>query len=369
VRKRALFAGLAVLGAALTLSYVWHFWSSIFLGRRHAEAGPLPPALVAPVAVLAALVLLGGVVVAPASDLAAAASAVSFGDLAAKTPAYHLDARPENLMALATYGLGALVIVSRRRWSGFAVAWALLGERVGPERLYRVTLAGLNRFSRALFAAEVRDLRGRIATVLVPAAFLVAAGIVATPTEGAYRIGAIRPADLPLIVALALAALGALTTTVPRSHLTIALALSSVGYSLAAAFAFFGAPNVALIMVLVETIVTILVLGVLALFPPEVLRRERTRREPRSLRLRDLAVGITAALFALATTWGALSQPSIVGGIASEHLRLAPEAHARNAVTAILADFRGLDTLGEITVIWIAFIGLMALLAGRRVRG
>ena len=369
LERGPLVAGLAVLGAALTLAYVWHFWSSVFLGPRRGEAGPLPPALVAPVVVLAALVLLGGVVVAPASDLAAAAGTVSFADLAAKTPAYHLDARPENLMALATYGLGVVVIVSRRRWAGLAAAWARLGERVGPERLYRATLAGLNRFSRALFAAEVRDLRGRVATVLVPAAFLVAAGLVATPTAGAYRIGLIHPADLPLIGALLLTALGALTTMVPRSHLTLALALSSVGYSLAAAFAFFGAPNVALIMVLVETIVTILVLGVLALFPPEVLRRERTRREPRSLRLRDLAVGTTAALFALATTWGTLSQPSLAGGVAREHLRLAPEAHARNAVTAILADFRGLDTLGEITVIWIAFIGLMALLAGRRVRG
>ena len=37
--------------------------------------------------------------------------------------------------------------------------------------------------------------------------------------------------------------------------------------------------------------------------------------------------------------------------MAQAQLALAPEAHAADVVTAILADFRGLDTFGEITVI------------------
>jgi multicomponent Na+:H+ antiporter subunit A len=36
--------------------------------------------------------------------------------------------------------------------------------------------------------------------------------------------------------------------------------------------------------------------------------------------------------------------------------------HASNVVTAILADFRGLDTLGEITVLAIVFVGVWRLL-------
>jgi multicomponent Na+:H+ antiporter subunit A len=38
------------------------------------------------------------------------------------------------------------------------------------------------------------------------------------------------------------------------------------------------------------------------------------------------------------------------------------EAHGRNIVNVILVDFRGLDTLGEITVLAIAGIGVYALL-------
>ena len=50
---------------------------------------------------------------------------------------------------------------------------------------------------------------------------------------------------------------------------------------------------------------------------------------------------------------------------AAEHIRLTPAAHASNVVSAILADFRGLDTLGEITVIAIVFLGVWRLLTRR----
>ncbi len=362
------YTAVAVLGAALTFSYVWHFWSSIFLGPAKTTTKPIPLAFMVPICILATLVLLGGIIVGPAANLAIAAGQVSFPALVAKTPAYHFDTRPENLLALATYALGIGIVITRRWWYAAVERFAVFGRQVGPERIYRASLAGINRLSRVIVAAELRDLRGRLTTVLVPTALLAAAGFVTTPTEGAYRISAFGWQDLPLALALLLTMVGAITTTIPRSHLTIVLALSSVGYSLSIAFAFFGAPNVALIMALVETILTILVLGVLSLFPHDVLIREHTWQEPRSLRYRDYAIGIIAAIFAFATAWSTLSQPAITGTVARDFMLMAPEAHAKNVVTAILADFRGLDTLGEITVIWIAFVGMLTLLRRRQVQ-
>jgi multicomponent Na+:H+ antiporter subunit A len=63
--------------------------------------------------------------------------------------------------------------------------------------------------------------------------------------------------------------------------------------------------------------------------------------------------------------WGVLSQHPYTQSIAQEHTRLTPEAQAKDVVTAILADFRGLDTLGEIIVVLIALLGVMALLVGK----
>ena len=43
-----------------------------------------------------------------------------------------------------------------------------------------------------------------------------------------------------------------------------------------------------------------------------------------------------------------------------------PQGHGRNVVNVILVDFRGLDTLGEITVLSVAAVGVYALLKLRR---
>jgi multicomponent Na+:H+ antiporter subunit A len=45
------------------------------------------------------------------------------------------------------------------------------------------------------------------------------------------------------------------------------------------------------------------------------------------------------------------------------------QAHGRNIVNVILVDFRGLDTLGEITVLSVAGIGVYALLKLRPMKG
>ena len=75
--------------------------------------------------------------------------------------------------------------------------------------------------------------------------------------------------------------------------------------------------------------------------------------------------------------WGTLVLPPF--GIADTpiHKHVAPryladsikETNVPNVVTAVLADYRGYDTLGETTVIFTAGIGVMLLLRGARRRG
>jgi multicomponent Na+:H+ antiporter subunit A len=195
---------------------------------------------------------------------------------------------------------------------------------------------------------------------------LLAIGFAATPTAGAFAVGALAPADLPLAATLLLVGAAAvLVVSLPRDHLALALALSTVGYGLAAVYVFFAAPNVALVAVLVETVFTLLFLGALELFPREVLARQAAQPwGPRWFR-RDAGVGLVAGAAAFLVTWATLSKPAREASVAAEHIRLTPAAHASNVVSAILADFRGLDTLGEITVIAIVFLGVWRLLTRR----
>ena len=97
---------MAVLAAALTFAYIGRFWLGMFIGPRGAAAQPVPALLVAPIAVLAALAVAGGIVVEPFAELAGDAATVTNGAAVAVDPAYHLDARAENVMAVAAWVLG-----------------------------------------------------------------------------------------------------------------------------------------------------------------------------------------------------------------------------------------------------------------------
>jgi multicomponent Na+:H+ antiporter subunit A len=361
-----LLGALAVAGAALTFAYMARFWAGIFLGpRRGALAEPLERRLVWPVVALGLLVVAGGVVVRPFAELARDAAAVTHGGPLEVDVAYHLDARAENLMALGAYAVGLLLFAGRRLLAAPLRLVERAGALLGPERAYSAGLRGLNRGSNRLHDIEVRDLRARVAAVIVPGALLVMLGVAVTPSEGAYRVGPVQGADAPLVAALAVCAVAALVATVPRHHLALALSLSGVGFALATAYSLIGAPDVALVAVLIETIFALLFVGVYALVPRAVLRREAAIREPRARRGREVITASVSGAVAALVVWGAFSRPIPADGMAERHLALTDDAHGKDTVTVILADFRGLDTLVEITVVAVAMIAVTVLVRER----
>jgi multicomponent Na+:H+ antiporter subunit A len=305
------------------------------------------------------------VVVAPFADLARAAAQATVQGPVELSAAYHLDARAENLMALGAYAVGALLLAMRPRLATALRAIEIAGDHVGPERWYAVVLRGLNRLSDRMHTAEVRDLRARIAAIIVPGCLLVALGVAATPSDGAYDPGPVLTADFPLVVALAACAMAGLAVTVPRRHLVLAVTLSGVGFALATTYSLMGAPDVALVAVLIETIVALLFVAVLARVPEDVLRREAHLRERRGRRIRDVVIAVASGVVTTLVVWGAFSREVPQGGMAERHLDRAADAHGKDVVTVILADFRGLDTLVEVTVVAVAVVAVASVLRGR----
>jgi multicomponent Na+:H+ antiporter subunit A len=352
---------LAVGAAALTFAYIGRFWLGIFTGAPGAAAERISPLLVAPVGVLAAAAVVGGIAVGPFANLAADAAAVTRGAPVQLAPAYHAAASAQNLMALAAWAVGIAALALPRVREPLALAVAHAGDRLGPRHWYGVALHGLNRLSNRLHDAELRDLRMSIAAVLVPGGVLIAIAFAVTPTRGAYDVGGVALADVPIVVVLALAVLAGVTTARDKGRLRATLALSVLGFALAAVYAMVGAADVALVAVVVETVYTLVFVGVFSRLPPP-----RHRPEGRWRARRNLAAGVVAGAGAFATIWSALSRPTAGGSVSAEHIRRAPAAHGGDVVTVILADFRGLDTLVEITVLAVAMVGVAALLRGGR---
>lgn len=371
--RHPLFGVAAVGGAALTFAYISRYWLGVFGPFRRGTMPAVEPQvlsrlLVWPIAVLGGLVVAGGVVLGPAMRMAEQAASISLLTDVHVSGAYHFDLRAENVMAMSTWVLGTLLLVGRSVWWRAAIGFSRLGQRVGPERLYGISLTQLNRLSDWLHDIEVRDLRSRIASILVPAGVLVGIALYVTPNGSEFAVGKITRDDAPSILMLLLAMFAALAISLPRDHLNLALVLSCVGYSLSVLYAFMGAPNVALVAVLIETVFSLLFIGMLILMPRTILRYETARRPERRRVRRDALLAAAAGVMAFFVVWGSLSKPAADTTAIDQFIELTPVAHGKNVVTVILADFRGLDTAGEITVIAVGLLGILSLLRIGRLR-
>ncbi|SDQ41563.1 hydrogen gas-evolving membrane-bound hydrogenase subunit E [Quadrisphaera sp. DSM 44207] len=371
-----LATGVAVLAATLTFAYTGRFWTRLFLGPVRTEPAVLPRLLVVPVVLLGAVGVLGGLVTAPFTRLAEDAGTVTAAAPVALAPAYHLDARPENLMALAAWVLGGLLIAAPglTRWASRGLVVA--GDRLGPRRTSSAALRGLSAASAALHSREVRSVRTSVAAVLVPGGLLTALAFFATPTAGAYAVGDFAGSDWLIVPLLALVAAATVAAVRAAQRLVLVLALSVVGFALAVVYALVAAPDVALVAVVVETMLTLVFLGAMARLPaaravrpgrpaPTGARPWRRRVDalaPAERRWPAALAGTIAGLAVFGTVWGFLSQPAEGPGVSAEHVRLAPAAHAADVVTVIVSDFRGLDTMVEITVLLVAGVGVATLL-------
>jgi multicomponent Na+:H+ antiporter subunit A len=358
--KGALMEVAAVVAAALTFAYIGRFWLGLFTGARRVAPHGIPALLVAPVVLLAAIALAGGFVAGPFAGLAGDAAAVTHGAQVDLSPAYHLDSRGENVMAFAAWALGAALLLLARPREAVAAAFGRAGDVLGPRRWYAVALKGLNAFSDRLHDEEVRDLRNSIAAVLVPTGILVGLGFAFTPTAGQFIVGPVALADVPIIVLLALGVAASFTVVRDTGRLRPVLALSVLGFALAAVYAVAGAPDVALVAVLVETIFTVVFVGVFSRLPPP--RRRNPAPVPGGRRVRNVIAGVVAGAASFAVIWAALSRTSPNAGDSAAQIARTHAAHGSDVVTVILADFRGLDTMVEITVLAVAVIGVASLL-------
>src|SRR5205823_3922231 len=167
--------------------------------------------------------------------------------------------------------------------------------------------------------------------------------------------------ELPIALALVVAAVGA---TVVARRFSAAVFLGVAGYAMAALFVVSGAPDLALTQAAIETLTTVAFVLVLRRLPERFDRRSSPRR--RIIRI-AVAASVALTLFAFVlVAAGYRLTPPVSNEMVAEAV---PEGHGRNVVNVILVDFRGFDTLGEITVLAAASIGAVALArVGRRAR-
>jgi multicomponent K+:H+ antiporter subunit A len=129
-------------------------------------------------------------------------------------------------------------------------------------------------------------------------------------------------------------------------------------------FLWLSAPDLALTQLMVETVTTVLILLGLR-WLPRIAPYELNIRVPGRTwlrRSRDLLIAVTGGLGMAAISYAVLVHPAphSIGDFFL--LRSLPEGGGSNVVNVLLVDFRGFDTMGEITVLSIVALTVYALL-------
>ncbi|WP_141104151.1 hydrogen gas-evolving membrane-bound hydrogenase subunit E, partial [Noviherbaspirillum denitrificans] len=151
-----------------------------------------------------------------------------------------------------------------------------------------------------------------------------------------------------------------------KYHRLAALILvGGTGIATSLTFLWLSAPDLALTQLMVETVTTVLILLGLRWLPPRISPVELNITVPRNVwlrRSRDMAVAVAGGAGLAALTYAALTQP-VPDSIGDFFLLNALSGGGgSNAVNVLLVDFRGFDTMGEITVLSIVALTVYALL-------
>lgn len=193
--------------------------------------------------------------------------------------------------------------------------------------------------------------RGNLVAVVIGALVAASTALLNYEGESALQL----PTNLAVVVVAALVGLASIGVVLARRRLLAILLLSGTGYGVALLYLSLDAPNLTFTQLLVETLLLVVLLTVawrLALRSPRVPRIRRVARVATAILA---GAGLTAAVGLTYAT----GVESTVSFFYESRREVGVDFH--NTVTAILVDFRALDTLGELTVLVSAAAGILAL--------
>jgi len=357
----------AVCAAALSVAYSLRFVFGVFFdGRTPRDLPQYPPHepprfMKLPVEVLVVLCLLIGLF--PQWTIGALLESAARATLGTAPPAYSLSlwhgVNAPLTMSVGSFAVGALLFFFRR--DAFRRHRSLLSDMNASEG-FDVFVQRLERAARPLVRAlENGSLPSYLAWLV--AAMLAIPGVALL---GLARLGGTlppTPADPLTLAGLALLAMLAIGVVIARAHALVAIVLlSGCGLLVTLAFARFSAPDLALTQICVE-VVTVLLLVLAIYFLPFVQRAPDSTHA----RLRNGALAIAGGALLGGVAYAVMTRAPLPG-IAPYFLANALSGSGgTNVVNVILVDFRGFDTMVEISVLVVAGLAVKALLRGLRI--
>lgn len=353
---------LATLGGALAVAYSTRFIHDVFFNGEPINLPKTPHEppryMRVPVEILVGLCLLIGIFPSfLAGELLASAAAAT---LNSSIPEYSLSIWhgfnfPLLMSSIAVIG-GLIIYRNRSHMFKFQAQF----PKRNPLMVFEANIQWLVRQADSIIRfSENGSLQRYIFAVLGLMIAMTSSTLIELNTSAGLRPEI--PSDVLSVTAATLLCLSALATVVwHRKRVVALIMLSVVGLIVSLAFAQFSAPDLALTQLSVEVVTVILLILALFFLPQTTAKESSPRRVIRDLGIASLIGGIIGTI-----CYSLMTRPlDTISTFFTENSKTG--GGGTNVVNVILVDFRGFDTLGEITVLGIAALGIYKLIARMR---
>jgi multicomponent Na+:H+ antiporter subunit A len=261
---------------------------------------------------------------------------------------------PELFMTFGVVVIGILLYKTFPKWSK---VYRVLPEKLSLNRLYNGILDVSQSTSRMITNSYLTGF-SRIYLLYLFTFFIV---ILATTlfVKDAFTIDTSNVSSIHIseVVLALVVSIGAISILFAKSRLTSIILLGAVGYTVSIFFVIFRAPDLALTQLVIETISVALFLLCFYHLPKLKKREER-------MRFRMINVFISVGVGAIVTMIALSAHSNKLFDSISQYYvdNTYTEAAGKNMVNVILVDFRGFDTMFEITVLAIAALGIFGMI-------
>ncbi|WP_245461957.1 putative monovalent cation/H+ antiporter subunit A [Shinella sp. JR1-6] len=362
--RQIAFTAAAIIGNGLMFAVAFAVALKPFLGApvetpKHAHEGP-------------ALLWIGPMLLAVMGLVVGVFSAITHAVLtsplasaiAGKQETVTISAVPHLSLALAlsavtvAFGIAVFLFLDKAR----AMANRLVEDiGWGPDRGFDQAMTGL---VRAATTVTRLVQPGRMEIYMTATFAVIALALLVPPAVyGEWPRLPVWPADMPFheLAVMVLAVVGLCAVLTASNRLTAIVALGIQGFCVAMLFLLFGAPDLAFVQFMIETLSVVILALVMT-------RLKLTPRDHRPLREKipdaviAIACGLGFSLYLLKVTQGRFDTAL------TDFFNLYSKtiAHGANVVNVIIVDFRGTDTLGEIAVVMVTGLAILSIIRIRK---
>ncbi|ADI73820.1 NADH/Ubiquinone/plastoquinone (complex I) [Methanohalobium evestigatum Z-7303] len=359
---------IAVVGGVLTFAYSIKLIDGIFLGKRKDEFLPhhiheAPYVMLIPAGLLSVLVILFGLVPSiPVHNIIEPATSGILLETAHLHVTHWHGFTPAFMMTIITFVLGLLIYTKYESLASWQDRLNASYPWISVNYYYdaivnnaRTNAYKVSSFVQPGFVKTYINalLILTIALIMIP--LIVLSGDLIPQTLNFD----VNPYEALLMLLMVVAAIAA--TVLPK-YIPAIIALSSLGYMVSLLFIYLKAPDLALTQILVETLTTIIFLLVIVRIPQTFREKLSKANLTRDVFISGLvSVGVFIVL--INATQGIVPPFESLSHYFIEKSVSLTGGH--NLVNVILVDFRGYDTLGEISVLCLAALGVYNLIHSR----